>query len=78
MLNGKSSPKDAALIALKRAEQEIDPTVMAALIGIAPAPLIEKLAVVAALISIATKYVSMIDELVRPRRVRKEKGELPL
>jgi hypothetical protein len=58
--NGKSTPKTAALIALKRAQQEEEPFV------------------VAALIAIAIKQVELIDELVRPRRVRKEKGEIPL
>jgi hypothetical protein len=60
MLNGKSSPKDAALIALRRAAQE------------------DELLVVQALIAIALKQVEMIEELVRPRRVRKEKSEIPL
>ena len=57
--NGKHSPKAAALIALKRAAQEEEPFV------------------VAALIAIAIKQIELIDELVRPRRVRKDK-ELPL
>jgi hypothetical protein len=60
MNNGKNTPKTAALIALKRAAQEDEPVV------------------VAALIAIAIKQVELIDELVRPRRVRKEKGEIPL
>jgi hypothetical protein len=57
--NGKHTAKAAALIALKRAQQEEEPFV------------------VAALIAIAIKQVELIDELVRPRRVRKDK-ELPL
>lgn len=35
MPNGRSSPKDAALIALKRARQEPEPAVVAALIEVA-------------------------------------------
>jgi hypothetical protein len=57
MANGRSSPKEAALIALRRAKQEPEPEV------------------VLALISIALTHVEAIEELKRPRPVRKEKEQ---